>query len=1240
MKLKIYTVHLFAFLIFSIGQSHAQCPNDNTQYSSSIAPSSVGSLVTMSSCLYGGEYRLINNLVSGYQYSFETCGDTDFDTQITIYDNVTGASIGYNDDFCGTQSKVTFTSNGNSVRVLIDKYNCSSQSSCMTLNATLVSTGTPTADPCNSIANISCGSSTSFSMASSAGSWSNGPYGTPGEEVLYRFTATNSGNHSVVVTNNNYYVDLFYKTGSCSSTGWIFVDDITTSATNIINLTAGVTYLIMLDDENTTASSGSITINCPAACSAPTNLVATANSTTSAALSWTAAAAAINYNIEYGPSGFSQGSGTTINNVTSPYNLGGLAASTTYEFYVQTNCFGQSSSWAGPSSFTTLCSTLAAPLSEDFGNGSLPTCWTQTTTSGSGWEFPGTPGWGVHNVLDNTTGSGNNFACIDFSSTDVGTIIQMPDVDISALSDPYLEFYMYSNNTNSSTLNDLFIEYWDGAIWGQLAYLSEDNGGWTVYRYDLATFGYNSNTVRLRFRAESSGATDDYFNDILLDDISIINDPCLALRNNSPETTSAYLCQGESGTITVNSLNGGTLNWYDAATGGNLVQTGNSLSSTPSSTTNYWVEEADNNACKSLRQAISFEISPYQNAPQTSDNSSCAGSVTTLNASGSSGALLNWYDAASGGNMVHTGTSYDCTLNSNQTYWVEQFGGQQVAMSTANSVFASSLSRGYWFTAPCDFVLSGVRVPTDASTDNQSVEIVRFSSGNSPQNYPTTSNSFTSLLRVANEPGDNIIPCQISVTKGDVIGVLGGRGSNAATSYGTTSFASNIYGNPITLQRLGMQSNLINSNAQALFTENSGSIGRVELYYGNCNSNRTAVNASISEPSYAAAGSTSTSDASCVVNENGVDWTYYYSSTNPEDLLFAIAHDPNNLGNNNFTATVDIHVQNDASNPNNFNTGIYKAEDPSNQEANFVMGRHWNVTTSGTLVDPVKVRFYYQDSELAAINSAATAWMNTYNYAPNEIGLSDALWFKTNGTVYDPAVVVSPSNLYGIIDKTDDAQDGLTANNGTNYVEIENISNFSGGSVAINVSRAAFLDVSLTSFSVKKHEQTKALVGWSTEREENMLGFHIERSSDGIEFERIGIVYPTGGLNQSVAYSFIDASPLMGNNYYRLAMEELSGHIDYTITQVVSFAGDYGNLRVLPNPFDANIEVKFDALIEEDVNIIIYNSIGKVVYRLHQILTAGNHNLNLDLGERLASGAYWLQFEHGTNIIHKKIIKK
>ena len=41
-----------------------------------------------------------------------------FDTQITVYDDATGAFIEFNDDFCGLQSKVQFVSNGNPVRVL------------------------------------------------------------------------------------------------------------------------------------------------------------------------------------------------------------------------------------------------------------------------------------------------------------------------------------------------------------------------------------------------------------------------------------------------------------------------------------------------------------------------------------------------------------------------------------------------------------------------------------------------------------------------------------------------------------------------------------------------------------------------------------------------------------------------------------------------------------------------------------------------------------------------------------------------------------------------------------------------------------------------------------------------------------------------------------------------------------------------------------------------------------------
>ena len=58
-------------------------------------------------------------------------------------------------------------------------------------------------------------------------------------------------------------MDLFYKSGSCSSSGWTYVDDIFSSGTNSLTLTAGVNYLFLIDDENTSSSSGTISITCP-----------------------------------------------------------------------------------------------------------------------------------------------------------------------------------------------------------------------------------------------------------------------------------------------------------------------------------------------------------------------------------------------------------------------------------------------------------------------------------------------------------------------------------------------------------------------------------------------------------------------------------------------------------------------------------------------------------------------------------------------------------------------------------------------------------------------------------------------------------------------------------------------------------------------------------------------------------------------------------------------------------------
>ena len=107
---------------------------------------------------------------------------------------LTGDFLGFNDDFCGSQSSVTFVANGNSVRVLINKYTCDNESSCMTLRMTRLTE----VDPCDSAVTLMSDSVGSFNL-DGAGVWDNlgGPFSTAGQEAVYQFTATVSGTHTV-----------------------------------------------------------------------------------------------------------------------------------------------------------------------------------------------------------------------------------------------------------------------------------------------------------------------------------------------------------------------------------------------------------------------------------------------------------------------------------------------------------------------------------------------------------------------------------------------------------------------------------------------------------------------------------------------------------------------------------------------------------------------------------------------------------------------------------------------------------------------------------------------------------------------------------------------------------------------------------------------------------------------------------------------------------------------------------
>lgn len=114
-----------------------------------------------------------------------------------------------------------------------------------------------------------------------------------------------------------------------------------------------------------------LTVVATPTCFPPSDVVVSNITTTSADVAWTNNNASTTWNIEYGPVGFTPGSGTTVNGVTNPYTITGLSDTTSYEVRVQSDCgSGDLSSWANQQ-FTTEPNPIPAiDFCEDFNVGS------------------------------------------------------------------------------------------------------------------------------------------------------------------------------------------------------------------------------------------------------------------------------------------------------------------------------------------------------------------------------------------------------------------------------------------------------------------------------------------------------------------------------------------------------------------------------------------------------------------------------------------------------------------------------------------------------------------------------------------------------------------------------------------------------------------------------------------------------------------------------------------------------
>lgn len=128
-----------------------------------------------------------------------------------------------------------------------------------------------------------------------------------------------------------------------------------------------------------------ITIAAPPACPSAGLMLNYTSTQTTATINWDLNCSNSNvFNIEYGPQGFTPGTGTlltnqtvTVLNDTASFTINGLISTTNYDFYYQAVCGGSTSSWSATSTFSTACGSIdALGWCEGFDNtSSSEQCW-------------------------------------------------------------------------------------------------------------------------------------------------------------------------------------------------------------------------------------------------------------------------------------------------------------------------------------------------------------------------------------------------------------------------------------------------------------------------------------------------------------------------------------------------------------------------------------------------------------------------------------------------------------------------------------------------------------------------------------------------------------------------------------------------------------------------------------------------------------------------------------------------
>ena len=192
------------------------------------------------------------------------------------------------------------------------------------------------------------------------------------------------------------------------------------------------------------------------------------------------------------------------------------------------------------------------------------------------------------------------------------------------------------------------------------------------------------------------------------------------------------------------------------------------------------------------------------------------------------------------------------------------------------------------------------------------------------------------------------------------------------------------------------------------------------------------------------------------------------------------------------------------------------------------------------------------------------------------------------------------------------------------------------------ISPANSLPVTLLTFNATKSNNTAQLT-WETTYEKDNNHFDIQRSTDGVNFIKVGTVAgnETSTLTHNYDYAD-DVTGLSGIVYYRLKDVDDDGAFGYSKIVPLRLDGSSmtASFSAYPNPFSSNIKLLITSVSTKNANVNLLNTAGQRIANQLVQLQSGQNVVVLQNLSTLQPGIYVVELitEDGKN--YQKVVKQ